>query len=275
MKLHTISIGIASMMMVFMTGCIQQQETTGTKIQVNGNLVYRERMALPPNAIGEVTLFCMESGERKAISSVSVAAEGRSIPLPFMLEGTIKPSQKAADCSLEGRLLEGSDVIFATSEPLLLPKETKDIELLLHRVLPKAEQESSTSAAPTPSPVVSGVDMAALLGSRWKVRTLYGNKAETFPDQEEPHLVFLSTEGSWRFAGSDGCNRIMGIVPENVGKSLFGHLGTTMMMCPKGDAQAKNIAKALSETTSWTLNDNILRLLVGNEVVMELESVAL
>lgn len=75
--------------------------------EITGQLAYRERMALPPDARLSVEL----RGAEGIVAELREPAAGREVPLPFRLEGT------EATLELQAAILSGGEVIWL-SEPL-------------------------------------------------------------------------------------------------------------------------------------------------------------
>ncbi len=110
---------------------------------------------------------------------------------------------------------------------------------------------------------------AGLTNSYWRLLTLNGKKAESFPDQREAHLTILDKQAS----GSDGCNNFfMPVMIENE-KLKFGQGGSTLMMCPEGDAQAREFLQTLGLVDAWQINGSVLQLKKDDEVKLSFEVV--
>lgn len=75
--------------------------------EITGQLAYRERVALPPDARLSVEL----RGAEGIVAELREPAAGREVPLPFRLEGT------AATLVLQAAILSGSEVLWL-SEPV-------------------------------------------------------------------------------------------------------------------------------------------------------------
>ncbi|HBC16626.1 MAG TPA: lipo-like protein, partial [Erythrobacter sp.] len=59
-----------------------------TEIMLKGNLVYRERIALPPGSTAIVSLedVSLADAPSPTIASQTIELDGRQIPIPFMLD---------------------------------------------------------------------------------------------------------------------------------------------------------------------------------------------
>ncbi len=115
-----------------------------------------------------------------------------------------------------------------------------------------------------------------LIGKQWELVSLNGKPAEVFPGQPAPHIIFRQDEqGNVRISGADGCNRLIGICERTEAGIHFSHMGSTMMLCPYGDQQARAFVHALAETTQWRFADTAgtqLELLRGGAVLLVLKA---
>ncbi|MEG2139353.1 MAG: META domain-containing protein [Bilophila sp.] len=114
----------------------------------------------------------------------------------------------------------------------------------------------------------------ALEGKRWTLRTLNGQPVQTYPNQPEPHVVFTTEAGQGRVSGSDGCNLLVGSYTANASSMELQHIGTTMMLCPKGADQSRAFMKALGDTTSWQQNGANLELRNASTTLAVFENTA-
>src|SRR5437868_813870 len=72
-------------------GCAHQpgsgMKTSGRRDIVSGTVTYRERVALPPDAIAEVSLIDATASDATSppVASTTVQSQGKQVPLPFSL----------------------------------------------------------------------------------------------------------------------------------------------------------------------------------------------
>lgn len=233
----------------------------GAAKHLAGTVTYRERMALPPDAELLVILDSRTpSGDAVRVAEVRVPANGRSVPLPFEIQYTPDAGNVY---SLQARILEkGGEVLFATPEPLPVPDDDTTLVVMTRRVFSDSAVSAREDDGQKPHP-----DPAGLTGTRWKLALLHGRKAEVFDNQPEVHLVFHPEgDAGGRISGSDGCNAVLGTYTAEGGVLRFSHLGGTLMLCPKGDAQAQEFTRMLGSVTGWTLSGDRLELLSDNAV---------
>ena len=222
---------------------------------LSGTVVYRERMALPPNAELVVALYEKTAEGRNLYSEEHRPTEGAGIPLLFSVEC---PAEEAAGTTyeLEASILSDGTTLFATPAPVAIRLNADDITLMTHRVMEQA-------------PIPDG-----LTGIRWKLVELNGKPAEVYDNQPEPYLLFDPADGG-RLSGSDGCNRLIGGYTLTGDRITFGRLGSTMMLCPKGDAQARALADALANATGVSRSGDRLELYGGKTRLAVFEARAL
>lgn len=212
-------------------------------VPLTGMVTYRERMALPPDAELTVTLHRKTSGGRMLVAEERASTEGRNVPLPFSIACPAADSSNMS-YELEAAISSGGTALFATTRPLMVHPGDADIMILTHRVM---------DAAPADG----------LAGARWKLVELNGKPAEAYDNQPEPYLLFDPEGAQGRISGSDGCNRLIGSYTLQGGRIGFSQLGSTMMLCPKGDAQARALAQALAGATSVSRSGDTLDLWDG------------
>ena len=149
---------------------------------LSGTVVYRERMALPPNAELVVALYEKTAEGRNLYSEEHRPTEGAGIPLLFSVEC---PAEEAAGTTyeLEASILSDGTTLFATPAPVAIRLNADDITLMTHRVMEQA-------------PIPDG-----LTGIRWKLVELNGKPAEVYDNQPEPYLLFDPADGG-RLSGS-------------------------------------------------------------------------
>ena len=161
------------------------------------------------------------------VAEERASTEGRNVPLPFSIACPAADSSSMS-YELEAAISSGGTTLFATTRPLMVHPGDADIMVLTHRVMDAA-------------PVTDG-----LAGTRWKLVELNGKPAEVYDNQPEPHLLFNPEGAQGRISGSDGCNSLIGSYTLQGDRIGFSQLGSTMMLCPKGDAQARALAQALA-----------------------------
>ncbi len=242
--------------------------TADAEKHVAGTVIYRERMALPPDA--ELVLNVdghSPDGDAVRVAEIRIPVNGRSVPLPFDIR---YPDAPHTLHTLSARITSGNETLFAVPEPLAIPDDPQaagELVVMTHRAI----AESGGTVASGTEPVSSLCE-----GNRWKLVLLHGRPAEVFEDQPEAHLVFHpEAAGSGRISGSDGCNALLGTYEINGSALRFSELGATLRLCPQGEEQAAAFRQTLGAATGWRLAAGRLELLTPNGPAAVLESLAL
>lgn len=110
--------------------------------------------------------------------------------------------------------------------------------------------------------------MKSLLNARWNLQSLadHSDPAGLF-NGKMPFLQFDTD--AMKVSGNGGCNNLNGPFTMDLkGKLSFGALMMTKMACPgNGEPVFTN---ALSKVTNFKISDNVLTLLNGNTMLMQL-----
>lgn len=229
---------------------------------ITGTAMYRERIALPPNAVFEAVLEDVSRAGAPAVVLGRHVLEPAGRP-PFKFSIPYNPAgiQPQMRYGVRGRVLLDGRLLFITdtfNQVLKTPQDTS-VELVLRQV------------SEPPAPVAT----APLQNTYWKLVRL-GNEAVAPPvgQNREAHLV-LHTQDR-RLAGSGGCNRLMGSYVLEGGKLSFPSVATTRMACPEAGDTEGRFLKALTQVAGYRLAGQQLVLLdTGGQALAQLEAVAL
>jgi putative lipoprotein len=183
---------------------------------LKGSVSYRERMALPSDAVMEVELVDLVDVSRQevdppVVAEATVFPEGRQVPLPFELrydQTRIDPSRSYA---VRATIRSGAQMLFTTDMVYRVITEGSPTEVDLWLVRVGARTEGATSDG--------------LWGTAWRLVELGGAGVL---DGVEATLEFPQ---AGRASGNGSCNRFFGSV-EISGESIsFSNLGSTQMGC--------------------------------------------
>ena len=224
--------------------CAGLAQTSG---QIRGTATYRERMALPPNAVFEATLEDVSKADAPAEVIGRARIEHPRNP-PIAFEITYDPSTISSSHRYAVRaviLVEG-EMLFTTDQhyPVLTEGRGKRVKLLLRRA--SAPKEDSASAS--------------VENTHWKLTNI-GDSPVTAPSPNEPHLILDSK--THRVSGSGGCNRLMGSYELTGDQLTFSHVGSTRMACAEGMDTEKQFLDALGKVKTWKLAEHQLELRDG------------
>jgi len=206
---------------------------------LSGTVTYRERIALPPGAVVEVSLLdvSLADAPSRTIARTRIAAR-RQVPIPYRLrfnDAVIRPGHRYA---LRAEIRVRNQLWFTTTEhhAALVPGASGDITV--QRVAPPAEVGGPTGS--------------------WLVQNLRGRP---LPVGIRPTLK-IESNGS--VSAHSGCNGMGGQATIQGQRISFGPLVGTMMACPEPRMQVENqFRAALEAKRRWRIERGALSLLGG------------
>lgn len=214
--------------------------------KIEGTLFYRERMAIPPQAVLYVQLFPINSQTPIAAALMPAAGSGEIPFRVYCLE------QAAGNFRLKAEIIHNGETLFTTqnNETITLPSSPS---VLLYRAMPKENHASPT-----------------LLQTYWRLSEINGKAAEQFQGQPEPHLIFKE---DGQAIGSDGCNNFF-MSWKRKGQNLsFLSGGSTLRLCPQGDEQARAMHSMFTHVDEWNITGSRLELRSQNSITAVFEAV--
>ncbi len=244
-------VWVAAFLAAVMGSALAQSSITGTA-------TYRERIALPPDAVFEATLEDVSKADAlaKVLGRATIDSPGAP-PFQFTIDydpARIEPRHRyavRATIRAHGRLLFTTD----THYPVLTQGAPQSVDLLLRRV---GGEAATVPAAPTVT--------EPLENTYWKLVRLRDEPVIVEPNQREPHIV-LHAQGR-RVAGSGGCNSLLGGYRLDDNRIVFEKLASTMMACAAGMEQEQRFLGALGEATSWRVLGSHLDLIDADGAVL-------
>jgi putative lipoprotein len=225
------------------------------QLRLTGQAAYRERIALPPNAVFEATLEDVS----RADAPSTVLARSRLKPAgnpPFAYTLAVPRVQlrERARYVVRARVTVDGRLWFTTdrAHPVNAGAAEQRIDLPLRRV---AQQPPETQPP------------RALENTYWKLVTLHGEPVTVADRQREPHLI-LQPERR-RLVGFSGCNRLAGSYTlDGDDKLTFGRTAGTLMACADGLAQERRFLDALGTVAHWRVRGQELDLLDAQRRVL-------
>jgi putative lipoprotein len=221
--------------------------------RIEGSVMYRERILLPPGVEVEVQLQDISRADAGATVLATVLSTPKSgPPYDFAIEydpATIDPRMRYA---LRATISEGERLLF-TSNEYIDPFKGNPVEIVVQRVPEAVRREGP-----------------ALEGTVWVLQTLAGEPAPAGAGGKAVDLQFLADDK--RAAGFSGCNRYTGGydfegVAEHGSPLKLGPIAGTMMACPDGADLERNYLQALGRVTAFRMEGDTLSLLAGSEVL--------
>lgn len=231
---------------------------TQAAAQVSGVATYRERIALPPDAVFEALL----EDTSRADAAARVIAQTRLAPAglpPFEFTIHYDPAElpQPGSYAIRARVTHADRLLFTTDQHYPLPQDGQSLELLL------VQARGASPAA--------GVSTASLENTYWKLMRVGDEAVTVAAEQREPHFVLHSAER--RVAGYGGCNRMTGSYTLSGEQLSFSQMAGTMMACADGMQHERAFHDALAKTARWRIEGERLELIDSAGVtIAEFES---
>jgi putative lipoprotein len=211
---------------------------------LSGEVFYRERVALPPNAVLEVSLVDVTrpGGLGELVASVQIKPS-RQVPIPFEIrygDGDVEPPRSyavRANILADGRLL----YVSARSQRVLTHGHPKSVRILMAAVMSVAAAGSNE-----------------MMGHEWLAEDIGGGGVV----DNMRTAITIGVGGE--VTGTGGCNRLRGTAQVDGGSLTFGAIATTRMMCPPAvmDQETKFL-RALELTREFRIDGPYLKFLDG------------
>lgn len=219
-------------------------------VTVTGTALYRERIALPPNAVFEAVLLDVTLADAKATEIARATIESPTAP-PFRFTLTAPASAIDANrrYAVRARVLVADQLKFTsdTMHSVLTGGAGNEVEILMKMV----------SAAPTDA----NKPAASLTNTYWKIVTLAGEALSAVEGRKEPRIMLKSEDGKNRYSATVGCNQLVGGFTVEGDALTFTGSATTLMACPPPlDAQERALSQALGKTKRHAIAGDSLTL---------------
>lgn len=214
--------------------------TTAMAGSIEGVATYRERIAVPPGAVLQVSLVDVSLADAPSVTLSAKRYALASVPATFTLEYDEALIDERMSYAVQASILGGDDTLLFTTDthsPVLTRGGTNTVDLVMVKV-----------AAPQEAP--------SLENSRWEVSELAG---KLLVAERKPAIEFAE---SGAFGATGGCNRFTGQAEIGAASLSFpDNMAGTLMACPPpGDELERQFLKALPEVTGYVLNGDLLAL---------------
>ncbi len=190
---------------------------------VSGTVFYRPRIALPPNAVVEVSLVDVSRADAAAITlaSAKMVSGGRQVPFPFELlydARQIGQIDSQYTYAVQSRITVDGELQFVSTTQFPVITNGNPTENVQVQVDPVG-QEPVTSEDPS------------LTGAVWQLEQIrYNNDTQVAIDSLSDYTVEFMEDGQLSIRAD--CNQALGSFTED-GSSLSIELGpTTLAACP-------------------------------------------
>lgn len=246
-----------------LSGCAPSSPpaVSADEVRLSGTVLYRERMALPPDAIIEVRLEDVSLADAPAdvLAKQTIAANGRQVPIPF--EVTYSPARVEPNRRYAWRAAirtAGGELMFATTThhaALEAGAPTENIAILVQRTGGGTGQ-SVVQPLPTGPWQLSAIERPGT--------------AEEAIAVDPAYTIEFFVDG--RFSGRAHCNRYTGGYeqPESGRLSIAPAMAATLAACPPPSI-ADEFLRAVGAVTRYEMRGGQLRLSYGADGVLIFE----
>lgn len=187
---------------------------------LSGNVVYRERILLPPGAVVEVKLLDVSLADAPARTIAETrVTDAKASPIPYTLRFDTAQIEPRRTYALQARIAQSDRLLFiTTTRHTVLAGGKDDGEIRVEHV---------AAQAPSSSPV-----------GRWLAEDIRGGGVI----DNLQSVLEISADGN--VSGSGGCNRLRGQATISGTSLAFGAIATTRMACPPAvmDQESKFLA---------------------------------
>ena len=210
---------------------------------IKGDVIYRERIALPPEAklIVELADVSLADAPAKIIGDVTIDPISGP-PIPFSIDYDSSKLEPGHTYALQARISAGDTLWFVNESRHSFDPEQLQSKYDIQVVM---VGRSETSGEAT-----------GLFGKEWLAEDLQNGGVI---DNAQTTLT-VQEDGS--VSGSGSCNRYFGTAEVNENKLSFGQMGSTFMMCPPALMnQERKFFDVLTNTKSYKIELGKLLLL--------------
>lgn len=244
-------------------------------LEITGTATYRERMALPLDAVFEATLEDVSLADAKVRVIAGTRNEHPGNP-PFHFKISYDPTKIVSTHSyaVRARVTESGKPLFTTDQrySVLTNGHGSEIAMMVLKHV-SANGGMGGSAAAASAQIAQPAD-EPLRETYWKLIELEGQPVAAAEQQHEAHLVFHAKDS--RITGSGGCNRLMGRYMVDGSSIHFKGVASTMMACLHGMDTEQAFVGVLNKVVSWKISGKQLELLgAGEALLAKFEATAL
>lgn len=213
---------------------------------IEGTAAYRERLALPPDAVLEAVLQDVSRADAPATEIArTTVPNAPNPPIRFSIPYDAAKIDPARRYAVRATIRVGGQLWFTsdTTHPVLTHGAARTVDILLKRV---AEPPAAD---------------AELLNTYWKILSLAGVPASVEPGKREPHVILRSSGGRDSWSATVGCNQMSGNLSVTGDRIEFKSGISTLMACPPPlDALEKALSRSLTQSTQWRIEGSRLEL---------------
>jgi putative lipoprotein len=209
---------------------------------LRGEAFYRERIALPPDAVFEAVLQDVSRADAPAeVLGRSRLDPAGQTPFRFEIAYDDAARRPGGRYAVRASVTRDGQLLFTTDRFIPAFDGPQPLELLL--VGAKGGAHSSD---------------VGLRNTYWKLIQLGESPVQVGEGQREPHLILA--EGKTQVSGSGGCNRFTGGFTLEGDKLRFSRMASTMMACADGMEQEGRFLHDLARVARYRIVGDRLEL---------------
>jgi len=255
LRILNLVVAIAALLLVAVTPALAERFT------LQGEVTYRERIALPEGGTLTVTLIDLTQPDRPGLAASAAIASPGKVPLTFTLNLDTDALDATHTYALVAQIA-GADgaVWFKNAEPYPIDAlaPVAPIVIIVNFQGSIGSPDASVPVEPEAPP--------AILDTTWNAASIGGNPVA------RGSVSSLSIGSDMRAGGRGGCNSWFATAQVGEQSLLLSAVAATRMACP-GDAlgaQETAFFAALAETRFWRVADDSLVLLdtAGKELAV-------
>lgn len=217
-------------------------------LSIEGTASYRERIALPPDAVFEATLEDVSrmDGPSAVLGQARIEQPGNP-PFHFTIQYDPAQIQPNHIYSVRARLLSGERLLFTTDKRYQVLTQGHGSEigtLMLRRASGSGVEMDSNSTE--------------LRKTYWKLIQISDKSITPADQQQAAYLIFQTEDG--RVTGSGGCNRLSGSYTATEDSLRFAGVASTRMACMRGMETESSFLAALEHVRTWKISNRQLEL---------------
>ena len=236
---------------------------------VSGSVAYRQRIAMPPEAVLTVRVEEVSRADAPAVLLAETREPfgERQVPIPFSLQVFSASIDPRFSYVVRASISINDELRFTTtrSYPVLTRGASNKVDLLLEMVQATAPRTVTTAEQP--------VAAAGLKDTYWKLVELDGTQVIQAAQQRREARITLAAEGS-RLSAFGGCNQLGGGYVQEGNTLRFTQMAGTMMACEPPLMELEDrFLKMLGATTGYRIEGQQLILLGGDQALARFEAV--
>ena len=223
---------------------------------VSGNVTYRPRIALPPDAVVHVALEDVSRADAPptTIAEATVNTDGRQVPIPFSLDVDRDKMEAGHNYALRAQILDNAGTLMwtmNTAHPVAADSTVvSDLELVVVQV---DEEEAGNNR---------------LGGSSWQLMSITSLDGKLItPPTGEGYTIAFDNDG--RFNGQADCNRYGGEYTVQSGDLLKLERGLSTLAACAPPSSANDFMNVMNAVTAFEITGDNLKLTTASGGALE------